>query len=323
MKDLTFSASINGWQWQMKVSLAIPFADVTFWLTDVVQVTCFDADNMNWRLIYSWYITKLQRNYSNNGESIDLICLWLYSMLNAMFFNNGWYIFTENQAPDQTIKDIIDFFNLHYTANWFSYSAWNISAYWSDLNIKFDYTKCNEAMLNIQKATNNFFFYIDQNGDVTYKTNTFATLDHKFTIWKDVETIDVDESVENVFNKIMLKRSDASTERWPYQDAWSIATYGKRENLITASDIQDIASADIYWNTYIAKNKDWKKEIVLTINSNYDLESIRPWQFVSVYNTDFNMKQLQIQKINYMSEKVQIYLDQYTTFAQSVLSNNN
>ena len=29
-----------------------------------------------------------------------------------------------------------------------------------------------------------FFFYIDQNGDVTYKSKTFWILDHKFTIWK-------------------------------------------------------------------------------------------------------------------------------------------
>lgn len=321
MKNLTFSENINGWQWQMTVSLAIPFADATFGLTDVVQVTCFDASNMNWRLIYTWYITKFQRNYSNAGESVDLVCIGLYAMLNAIFYNSGGYVFTKNQAPDQTIKDIVDFFNSQYTANRFSYSAWHVSPYGSNLNISFDYTKCNEAIANIQKATNDFFFYIDENGDVTYKTNTFSTLDHKFTIWKDVEAIDVDESVENVSNKIMLKRGGSWTERWPYQDAWSIATYWKREKVVTASDIQDGVSADIYWNTYISKNKDSKKEIVLTINSNYDLESIRPGQFVSVYNTDFQMKQLQIQKIDYRSESVRVYLDQYTTFSQSILSN--
>lgn len=238
-----------------------------------------------------------------------------------MFFKQTTYVFTKNQSPDQTIKDVIDYFNSQYTWPLFSYSAWNVLPYWSDINIEFNNTKCNIAIYDVQKATSDFFFYIDQNGDVTYKTNTFSILDHKFTIWKEVETLDVNESVENVFNKLMLKRWSSWTDSWPYTDAWSIALYWTRENIETVVNIQDVLSADNYWNKSILNTKDWSKEVVLTINSNYDIESIRPWQYISIYNTDFQMKNLQIQKINYTPEKIQIYLDKYTTFAQSVLSN--
>lgn len=321
MNDLTFSANINWWQWQMTVSLNIPFSDTTYWLTDVVKVTCFDEDNIAWRLIYTWYITQLDRIYSSWVERIDLKCLWLYSLLNTAFYYSAWFDFIKNQAPDATIKDVIDNFNTLYTAWRFSYTAWNISAYWSNINIAFDYTKSNIAIANIQKATNDFFFYIDQNGDVTYKSDTFVALDHKFTVWKDVQSINVDESVENVVNKLILKRGSTATVAWPYEDATSQSEYGLHENIVNASDIQDVSSANIYWNTYIDKNKDSKSEIVLTINSNYDLESIRPWQFVSVYNTDLEMKQLQIQKTQYKSDQVVVYLDKYETFADTVLSN--
>ena len=118
-----------------------------------------------------------------------------------------------------------------------------------------------------------------------------------------------------------MKRGQDWTEAWPYIDAMSQTQYWSREIMISADEIQDVASADIYWNAYLEKEKNKKHEIVLTINSNYDLESIRPWQFVSVYNTDLELKKLQIQKVDYKADKVVLYLDQYKTFAQTVLSN--
>lgn len=320
MNDLTFSANINWWQWQLSVSLDIAFDNTTFDLTDVVEVYEIDASNKNWRLIYTWYVTQLQRQYSNKWEYVSLVCVWLYAMLANLYFYSSAYKFTLNQAPDQTIKDILDYFNTVYTWSRFSYSWGWISAYGSSINIEFDHTKCTDAISNTQKATTDFYFYIDKDGQAIYKTKTFSTVDHNFTIWKDVDDLKANENVENVVNKYMLAYG-SGTSAWPYTDATSQATYWVREKYELISNIKDLASANNYWNKYIAQYKDHKREIVLTINNNYDIESIRPWQFVKVNNTDYSIDWLQIQKIQYSQDKVIVYLDNYSTLSQALSTN--
>lgn len=320
MDDLDFSANINGWQGELNVTLALPFDDVQFALTDVVKLYEFDVNNKNGRLIYTGYATKIEREFSNKGEFINLVCIGLYSMLNTLFWYSWSYTFAKNQAPNTTITNMIDYFNSVYTWSRFSYTG--VTAYGSSINIEFDYTKCNDVIKNIQQATKDFYFYVDKDWNVIYKTNTFAVLDHNFTIWKDVDVLKISETVETVVNKLILEYGTWPTTSWPYESAPSQATYWKREWFETVSQILDVASANNYGNKKIAQTKDMKREVVLTINNAYDLESIKPWQFVKVSNIDYTIYWLQIQKITYNKDKVVIYLDQYKTFADTILSNN-
>lgn len=104
------------------------------------------------------------------------------------------------------------------------------------------------------------------------------------------------------------------------QDATSIATYGLREIKVDKTDLADSTAATNYANSYIANYKDPKKKTILTVNTNYNLESLKPGDTVKVQNFLYSISNLQIQKISYTWDNVVIELDAFDTFAKEVFS---
>ena len=105
-------------------------------------------------------------------------------------------------------------------------------------------------------------------------------------------------------------------------DAWSQSTYWLRE-LKISSQAQDLTTGNAVATNYITQNKNYKKQTVITINSQYDLESLKPWDYVKIRNTDYILDGVQIQKLVYRYDKVVCYLDQYTTLPQAIKTLSN
>jgi len=318
MNNISFSSQINWWQWQLDLQLSLPISNEDFDKSDFVQVTMFDEwSYSSGFLIYTWILTRIKRSISNKGEFISLNCLWLFAFMNRLFFNQSWYNFTKNKTPDWIIKDVIDYFNTQYTAPRLSYWS-NIDPYWSNIQIKFDYKKCNEAIVDIQKATSDRYFYIDETGDVTYKEKTASTTTHKLKIWNEIDELIADEEVESVVNKVFVEYSTAIG--WPYSDASSQTEYWLIEDKVSWTNIDSVWSANEYWANYIEENKSEKKQIRLTVNSKYDIESIKPWHRIKILNTEYTQDALQVQKISYKYDWLVVDLDRYETLSETFLS---
>lgn len=320
MTDISFASNINWWQGELQVNLALNIDDTSISAKDFIKVYCFDESNPSWRLIYTGQITQITKNYTSDGQKISITALWLYAFMNTLFFKSGAnYIFAKNQDPAQTIKDVIDYFNTIYSFGWVWYTT-GIENYWSSLNVWFDYTKCNTAIDNCQILTDNFWFYFGADWDCKYKQKTTATIDHYFTLEKDIDNMDITEDVESLTNNVMVDYV------WGVANASNGASqteYWLREFKLF-SQAQDIGTWNAVATNYISENKDQKRQTVITINSQYDLESLKPWDYVKIRNSDYILDWVQIQKLIYRYDKVICYLDQYTTLPQAIqtLSNN-
>ena len=118
---------------------------------DVAKITVFTDTYPNGRLIYTGYITRLNRKYSTSKNVIEYQMIGISSIMNFIYFNQGAsYSFNKNQDPAQTIKDVIDYFNTQYTAGWFSYAGGHIANFGSSISLDFYYRKC---LNSIQGAT--------------------------------------------------------------------------------------------------------------------------------------------------------------------------
>lgn len=60
------------------------------------------------------------------------------------------------------------------------------------------------------------------------------------------------------------------------QDATSQSNYGIREYRESNTSILDVGSANSYGAAYISENKDLKRNIKIVVNSEYNIETIRP-----------------------------------------------
>lgn len=133
----------------------------------------------------------------------------------------------------------------------------------------------------------------------------------------EVEKITVEENVERVVNKYILTHGAGTVTS---SDATSQSTYGLRELKESRTDINDGTTAQNTADTYIAANKDYKRKIRVTVNDNYDIETIHAGHFLTINNSDYEINALQIQRISYNIDKLEIELDEVTSLTQELFS---
>lgn len=319
MSDILFSSQINWGLWEFNLRLSLPMNTTTFSNSDVLKIYCFDENNLSWRLIYTGVINRIKRFLEPNWEYIELTCVGMYSFLQRLYFKSGWnYEFTLDQDPSQTIKDMVDYFNSIYSANWFSYSE--VDTYWEDISIDFNYRLCNDVVKDIQKITSTRFFYIDADWSIKYKDSAWTLTNHKLKIENQIDSMTIDEEIESLSNNVFAKYWWDTA--WPFADATSQSEYGQIDEKVSASWVSTLDSATIYWEEFLAENKDKKKQTILIVNSKYDIESIKPGDTITIFNTDYELEPMLVNRIQYSFSRVVLSLDRYETFAETILSNN-
>ena len=296
-----FSSQINWWQWEAILILNKEFWDTDISAWDVAKVYVYTDLIPGWQIIYTGYISRPARKYSAQKTVIEYQMIGISSILNFINFYSWSYSFNKNQDPAQTIKDVIDYFNTKYTAGLFSYSWGNIDNFWSNISIDFYYRKCLNSIQGAVDSTG-FWWRIGADGQVFFKANPLVAT-HRFTAWKDVNELIIEESIEEVVNKYFLFWKSGMVM---IEDLTSQSLYGVREFRESITEIADVGSATTYATNFIAKNKDIKKKTSLIINNQYNIENIFPGETLKVLNIDYSVINLQIQKVSYTPEIVKL-----------------
>jgi len=314
--EIRFSSNITWGQGQSILSLALEFEDTSIDATDLIKVFEIDDDNPNGRLIYTWIVQNIERFIDANVVWIRLPLLGLSSIFTYLFFRDTWALsFNKNQDPAQTVKDIVDLLNVDY--NFFSYDWSSIENYWTSVSLDFENDNCFNSVKKCIEATG-FYFYVDQNWKVFFRSKP-STPTHTLTVQKDVEKLVVEENSENLVNNVIVEYATATKE---YPDATSETAYWLREVFEDkASDLADVWAADEFWANYLIENKDPKSKTTVTVNSNYDLETINPWDTVKIVNFDYSVTNLQIVKLTYSPDKVILNLEDLDSFSKEVFKN--
>jgi len=305
LSDIVFPASINWWQWQLKLKLNLEFNDTSFNWWEIIEVTIYDDNHQTWEIIYYWFISKINRVQETSSAFIEIVCLWIASLLSSVIYYNGSYAPTVNQDPAQTIKDVIDYFNTQYTWWLISYSGWWIIDYGSNVSLKFNYDTCFSVIKKIAEATD-YDWFIDSKWQIRFNPKPTQST-HWLTNEKDVEYINLEFDLEDIVNKFHLQRSLGTYKT--YNDNASQLLYWIKEKMESKTDIQDEASQDEYWNNYLIKNADPKNNSKIVVNQLYNIESIEPWHTIAILNIDYEIDNLKIEKVSYSPDKISLEVE--------------
>ena len=313
LNEISFSSNINWWQGQLALSLGVPYEYNLISKGDMVKVWVTDENNAN-TLIYTGNITRVKRQYQWNFEGVTIQAIWLYAFMNRIFFVSWWNrVFSLNQEPAQTIKDAVDYFNSIYTAGRFSHT-W-VDNFWSSMDLDFNFVKCNFAIANVQKETDNYYFFVGADWNFQYKERDKTIISHTFTLEDDVLSLVSDEDIESLANYVFVEYV------WGWiaskQDATSQWLYGLVETK-GSSNTKTAWSAWISAQNILDQNKDFKKETPLVINTNYNIESIKPWDFIKLKNSKYNIDGIQVLKTQYKYDRLSIFLDKYSTLSDEI-----
>lgn len=318
--DISFSETIDAGQWELKLTLVLPIDTDYFDNVRYCKIYMNDNQGTSNLLIYSGWLSQVQRQYSNQKENINVVFLSFWALLDTVILRN-WTdpIFSKTGDPASIIKFIIDYFNTIYS--WIlSYTAESIDDYGSSITIQFDWISCQKALQNLVNWLS-YYLYIWADGVVHYH-DTPASATHLLTYERNINQLTIPENNEQITNVVQVIYSIDNTdyETWIVQDAWSIAKFGQREVLVRRSDLKDQTSAETYRDNYLTENKDLKKNIQVVVNTLYEIETIHPWQTVKIANLWLNIENAQIQNVKYTYEQATLTLEYYTTIWQEIFN---
>ena len=289
--NYNFSASVNSWY----SSLSFEY----YWeyrLDHKQRIKIYKQ----WKAIYQWFITWLTVKADKSWKKQIIKCSWLLGLL-AFIPYQDW---TLNINPWDFIR------NLFY---WLGFDTSPVRDYPSSISIESDNNTTLSLLQEILNQTSDYAFFIDADNKVRF---TPYENHHLLTYNDDCYNIDLSEDSTNYFNSITLKYD------W-WQVVWSnsswVTKYGVNELVVEESDIKNSTTANLRLASLL-KEKDIVRNYKVSVNSNYDYFSIKPWDILSVRNTEWIIENKQVKKVQYSKNTAEIILDSYQSLERFIIN---
>lgn len=141
---------------------------------------------------------------------------------------------------------------------------------------------------------------------------------HYLTNKIDTDKIDIDGDIEWMVNRFKVTTQLEPVLTSLYEDAVSIAQYGKRFEKET-TELYWQSTIDTYAQNYVNERKDAKSYGEIIVNRNYPIEKLKPGDTIKVRNYPHDLSNLQIEKVNYTNSRATIYLGRYVSFGNKLL----
>ena len=309
MNDISFSENVNWWQWQLSLNLALDFWDTTFHWWEIIKVILYNERYKQWKQIYLWYVSQIERRYDINKWYICVICLWIASLLTQIR-----YVWNISWSVSDILNWIINTFNNQY--EWNLISVWDIDEYEWSLSFNFWIeTSCSVAIDSVADSCN-YYRYVDSEWIFTFRKK-HSQKNHIVANRQALESMQLKYNIESMVNRLYLERKNWTVKI--YEDEDSQNQYWVKEKYLQQNDIENETTQDEFWNSYLLQYANPKNASVVVVNSEYDIESVIPWDTITVVNTTYPVKNLLIEKIRYTPSKISLTLEEDETL-RSVIS---
>lgn len=307
MNDVQITSNVNGGLWQLSLNVAFNFWDQTFKGGDFVQVILYNERNKNWKQIYFGFISKIERKLEANRQYLTLVVLWVASLLKSVIFS--W---NTTGTAGSIIRTAVDCFNVEY---WNILKIWRIDP-WENISLEInDWTSCRAVIDQVAKFRIISICWRWVNIQIQKKKTQKS---HILVNWRSVESLTTSTSIEWICNKLFLERNGGTVQT--YQNAESQMKYWIKEKFVSNTQLSNLATQNEYWNNYILENKDPKDETSIVVNSLYEIETIEPWDLVSVVNIEYWIRDLIVEKVKLSPSKATLTIEENETL-RDVISN--
>jgi len=353
--DFTFDSfimNINGGLGECILKLARQFdtygADL--FLGNIVELRIADKDTIgnlgaaSAVTIYRGYISMIERDANGAQEGMTIHLLGFYSLLamdilksgsqTTLVSNTTYGLYTGTQASCDVAlmaRAVIDRYRAETTNPQVNYDVANVPLTSTPGTYRFAQKTYADALDALRRlAPSKTYFYIGADGMLKFKTGN-TTPDHHFIIGKHISKINVQSNIETMRNAILIwDGKTASSVYKHYQDADSIATYGRRCATLNDYGIDNVDAADLIGNKFIAENKVPETKITATIidnngdaNFGYDIESIQPGNTCSFSGFNISLNEIfpytmLITKVTYKLDSAEIEAEIVRTTMQDM-----
>lgn len=310
--EIFFKSQKNYGQGQLSLTLDRPFDDFgeggDIEIFNIVKVYESDEENVDPRLIYTGFMSQYTPFTNKDDEGVKVICLGLLSALTFFSYRQGMSLeFNKNDSPENIIAEIVFLFSMYF----FGLVTTNLAA--TGVNSDIDFSKqdsFNAIQAVFATIGGGFYFYLDNQVLNLLANPTEAT--HVFTIGKDIDSINAEKSSEEIINFAELFYDGGTVTA---MDFASMTANGIRERVFTDLNIQDLVTAQNFVDQKVAENKDRKIKTIMRINSDYNIETIKPGHTCKILNINEDQTtftdNMQISSVAYDPDFVVLELEDF------------
>ena len=260
-------------------------------LYDLVKLYAANPNQPAGYLVFTGFVTDIHALFDKGQNHIALRLMPLDSILDNAFYRSGGN-FTISFAGADVNAIMSAAVGDCNTVQGTTYFTTSLAAPGKSITVDLVLMKHLEA---INKAASfldlNWYWRIEPNGLFKLAQYNDMTATHRLTLGLDVDSIDVQQSIFDVKNGTVVSWGPTPTNTF-YSDAGSQTAYGKREEKIIDSNIKDLTSSDSAGNGNVSRKKNARAKAVITVNSNYAIETILPGDTIRILNNTSGASQL-------------------------------
>ena len=288
LSDIRFRSTMDAGQGVLGLKIKSDFDSPPAWaaLNYFVKVFCvkLNGSNQTEQLLFTGLITRVEHEMQGSEEFMQLSVLGLSSLLGLALYKDGSNFNVVKSAVDPAVMaaDVISVANTAIGFTWLS-TGGNVETVGTAVSYTFKKLRWLEALQKIKSfAGGNFFWFIGADGELHFKQIP-ATASHKFNILKNVNSIKVVNSAEEIINESTVEYTGGSTK--VSTDAASVTAYFKRDEYQPADTDLDANAAQQVADTQVTDNKEPKLQVSVEINSTFNIEGIKPGDTCKFFGT--------------------------------------
>lgn len=289
--DPKFSAEINGGLGQMTVRLARSVFNTGI-TNDIVlgyevDVMAYDADSPLGTRVYTGTIISYEPVVDGSDEYVEVV---LFSNMNSLSDtiakdNSGNTTFTETGDPGTILKHLVDRYGGKIT-----YSSTSIDLAGVSLTVKFNTMTWLDAITSVVSLSpTDWYFYVGAD-NLLHFHKRLTTATHKLTLGRNLLQLNFTSSIESLKNNVIVVGGGTPALLKEYSNTDSIATYGKKTQLIYDTNITSTSQAQAAALKVLNEQSAVLTDVTLAVVDNngpdpylgYDIESIHPGQTLQV-----------------------------------------
>lgn len=285
LSKIRFRSTVNSGQGNLSIQVKASFNEPPSWaaMNNFVKIYCvkLEAGVQSEQLLFTGFITQVEHLLKGSDEKLTLSVLGLGSLLGLALYKDGsnFDVVKSGVDPSAIATDIISVVNTAIGTSWLSTGA-NIDTVGTNVSYTFKKQRWLNAMNKaLEFAGGDFFWHIGSDGELYFKQLP-SSATHKFNILKHVNQIKVVNSAESIVNESTVDNGTV----YDQDDSSSISAYFKRDEWREDTDL-DANAAQQFVDGRVADNKDPKLQVQVEINSEYDIETIRPGDTCKFFGT--------------------------------------
>lgn len=279
----SFSATVNG-----------GFSGLSFEYFGKIEIKHRDRVKIykGTQAIYQGFVIGIAKLSDRSWEKQVINCSGMLGLLAFMPYQNK----TQTANPSKLIRDLF--------SDLAGFATSEIQEYHGEITLKSENLTFLTFLQEVLKHTRDWGFFIDAENVVHFKPYTTR---HLLTHGEDCYSIDIAEESSNYFNHIVLEYEGGNLEK---KDEIWIQNYGLSKIIVQESEIKDQATAQLRINSLLVE-KSIMKNCKIAVNSNYKFERIKPWDIVSIRNTQRAIQNKPVKQVQYWPNTATVILDSY------------